>query len=132
MLHAGYLQIAMHVLLWQMTLCLLHSNYCSEEYGHRQGTSPNISFEALTYFQGILNPYDSLKLHFIMEVHIHKYQFKFITYLLISVKDISCIYSFFYIIQAFIISICNNCLTLLFKCLKIIYDFASKKCRSIL
>ena len=46
MLLAEYLQTARHVLPWQMVLCLLHSNYCSEECVHLQGTSPDISFDS--------------------------------------------------------------------------------------
>ena len=50
---------------------------------------------------------------------------------LISFKDISCIYFFFYIVQTTIISVGDNCLALFLKFFQIIDYFASEECCTI-
>ena len=50
---------------------------------------------------------------------------------LIPSKNISSIYLLLYIIQASIIAVGDNCLTLFLKCIHIIYNLATKECTSI-
>ena len=50
---------------------------------------------------------------------------------LISLKDISCVYFLFYIVQTTIISVGDNCLALFLKFFQIIDYFASEECCTI-
>ena len=53
-------------------------------------------------------------------------------HLLVAIEKISCVHSFFDVIQAAIIAVGNDCLALLLERIKIVDDFAAEECFAVL